>query len=503
MEELADFAKKLEWKAASISDVRKAPCTKDEPFTVSEISSWLKAKQSKPNQNRNIHGIKFENESQENLETFEFLTTARTYWGEIDSKNQKTFKSSCKKVECAVKEIFGPKIGIQLLFMHRKFGMNGSHLSKSNRSSWKSTELDTVLLALSDMPEGILPAETNRPLTHFKRGYLPGHADERTIANATIEVFDLWSEITPAEQRYSILHELGHNLGGLAGDADNHSKWFKMSGWESETKVVNGKIVTEYKATRPQTIISRYGLTNPAEDFAESVSAYRYNANKLKSVSPEKYNFIKEVIFDNVEYTSEQACKNPKRLSDEFAKKALGGINNWRPTSQEIEKIATQCSSLAITELSQKGTVNVNSTSMKQCYERAFYIHAALKDNPNSQFLGPVLKNAKISPLTAKQLTELVNSAAPVHRNLLRSYLNQGLKGQYRFGPHSKKEDLKYIYQHIPVKIGFDPFYKISEFQNIATSAAHGISNNGSLRRWVGMDFSDTEITDQVNLMIK
>lgn len=509
IQNLTDIAKQISWEAASIKDIKNAPCTKDVPYTVDEMTSWLKKNQTFSYQSKKIHGINFENETPENLETFELLTTARNLFKEHDPKHQKVFKSQCKKVECAVKEIFGSKTGIQLLFMHRKFGMNGSHLAKTNTSSWKSSELDTVLLALSDLPPGLLPAEKSRQLTHFKRGYIPGYASEYTLANASIEVFDLWNEQGPEEKRYTILHELAHNIGGLAGGADEHSKWLKLSGWVKETKVVKGEKVTEYKATKPETIISKYGFTNPAEDFAEAVSAYRYNAKKLKSISPEKYNFIKEVIFDNVEYTSEAVCNNPKRLSDEFVKKAEAYITNWQPTPQDIQKISSQCSSQAISELSKAGSISLNTASMKACYEKAFNTQArelaksVFKNHPNKQFLGPILRNAKVKPIPVAKLAGLVQKALPVHKDLLKSSLKQGFKNYYIFGPDAKKSDLRYIYQDIPKSIGFDPHNQSEDFQNIASRAIQGMNNNGSLRRWINMDFSDSEISDQLDLMIK
>jgi hypothetical protein len=505
---LVQFAKDLPWEAASISNVRNAHCSRKTPFTLAEMSSWLAKNQSTQVNSKKIAGISFENESAENLKSFEYLTRAVNFFGDADPKNQKTFTSTCKKVECAVKEIFGPKTGVQLLFMQRKFGMNGSHITRANRSSWKSSELDTVLLSLSDFPEGVLPAEADRPLTHFKRGYLPMYASENVIANASIEVFDLWDSQSPEEKRYALVHELGHNLGGMSG-ADDSKKWLNMSGWVQQTKVVDGQKETEYKATKPESIISKYGLTNNAEDFAETVSAYRYNPQRLKSVSPEKYNFVKEVIFDNVEYTSEEACQNPKRFSDSYIKKAEAAIASWQPSAQELKTISNKCSEQAITELSKNGSVNVQSQSMKSCYEKAINDQAQvlakkqLENYPNKEFLNPMIRNAKLRPMSPSKLSALVGSAQPIHRETLRSSLKNGFKTDYYFGPNANKESMQFHYQSVPATVGFDPYVKKAEFEKIAIKAAKDINNNGSLRRWVSMDFSDEEIMNQVNTMIK
>jgi hypothetical protein len=39
--------------------------------------------------------------------------------------------------------------------------------------------------------------------------------------------------------------------------------------------------------------------------------AYRYNPEAFKRC-PAKYNYLKDMVFDGVEYTSSQACKNNK-----------------------------------------------------------------------------------------------------------------------------------------------------------------------------------------------
>lgn len=505
---LTDLTEQINWEAASVKDIRSAPCKRTTPFTVEEMSAWIKKNQSNEQLSKKINGISFENESPENLKAFQYLTTATNFFGEPDPERQKTFNSKCKKVECAVKEIFGPKSGVQLLFMHQKFGMNGSHLTKVNRSSWKTSELDNVLLTLTDFPPGIFPAEENRFLTHFKRGYLPIYASENTIANASIEVFDLWDQQSRDEKRYALFHELGHNLGGLAG-ADEDSKWLKMSGWEQTTKVVNGKKVTEYKPKKPETIVSKYAFTNPAEDFAESVAAYRYNPKKLKSISPEKYNFIKEVIFDNVEYTSEQACKNPTRLSDEITSKGNEMIKNWKPTQQDILAAAKKCSATAITTLSKSGNLNVNSDVMTSCYEKAFNDQAAdvakktFTNSPNSKFLGTILNKIKLTPIPFSKINKFVQEVKPVHRELLKSSLLETVNGYYNFKPDSKLKDLELICYSVPETIGFEPSDKKVEFQNISSKMLQGINNNGSLRRLLGLSISEGEIKDQLDLMIK
>ena len=49
-------------------------------------------------------------------------------------------------------------------------------------------------------------------------------------------------------------------------------------------------------------MVSNYGKTSPIEDFAESVTAYRYNPERLKDC-PSKYYYMKDFVFQGKEYT--------------------------------------------------------------------------------------------------------------------------------------------------------------------------------------------------------
>lgn len=508
LDELLKISKHIEWEAASINDIKNAHCLRKKNVTEEEMNSWLAANQSPSNISKKINGISFENESPENLKSFQFLTNATTFFGDPDPSRQKNFTSKCKKVECAVKEIFGKEVGTQLLFMQRKYGMNGSHLARDNSSNWKKSELDVVLLSLTDYPEGVLPFQEDRPLVHFSRGYMRGPGQERVIANSSVEIFDLWNDQTPEEKRYALNHELGHALAGVTRIDDNQ-KWMKLSGWETTTKVVGGKKEQVLKLNKPETIISKYGLTNNWEDFAETVSAYRYNPKKLKQISPEKYALIKEVIFDNVEYTSEEACKNPQRLSQSVKQKAEQLVNNWKPSPAELKSIGNKCSEKAVSIMSDKGSVNLADKEIQLCYQNAINQQAKLiglksvENLPNKEFLAPMLRNLKLSPMQPEKLKAITTEVRNVHKVTLKSQFTKAFKNNSYFSPSTTKSQFQYSYQSFDGGIGFDSFNKKNEFANICLKSSEQIKKNGSLRRWINLDYSDSEIADQVGAIIK
>lgn len=71
------------------------------------------------------------------------------------------------------------------------------------------------------------------------------------------------------------------------------------------------ELISHYDAmvsNNTEKIISKYGESNPSEDFAESLTAYRYNPAGLKKAAPEKYNFIKDRIFNGQEFINHSSC---------------------------------------------------------------------------------------------------------------------------------------------------------------------------------------------------
>lgn len=470
LQDLINLEKAIDWTAASDTQIRNAPCTRDTPFSEDEMKSWMSANDSTPRINKTINGISFEDESFENLESFRHLTTFVDIIGEPIPEKQRTFNSSCKKVECAVKEIFGNDTGIPLLFMQRKFGLNGSHIIKESNqaTAWQRSELDTVLLGLSDFPDGVMPTEDSRTMIHAPRS----HGNGNTIANAVITVYQLWNEQSPEQQRSTIVHEMGHVL-AFETDIHDHEDWNSESGWTERTVAVNGQLITRFETSNPDAIISEYGLSNPREDFAESVVAYRYNPGALKSASPEKYNLIKELIYDNVEYTSEAACSNPDRMSTRLIQEVEQELANWSPSQSELAQISSRCSSLVVDKLAVNPAVDVNSPEFQNCYNRSLaaqtseVLKTRIENLPNKEFLGPMLRNARVN--LPPQVSARVSEAAKnFHRTDLRAQIASAISGTTYCRPGMAE----YAYQGFEdERLGVNTYRLRNELNTIASNA--------------------------------
>lgn len=303
--DLKKINKKLNWSSVVDEDVEQANCVRKNPFTDKEMNTWLSANNSPKKVSETINGISFTDESPENIAAFRYLTTAIVDEKGAPAKDrQKTFSSKCTKVDCAMAEIFGKDTSTQLLFMSRRFGMNGSQFTIADSAPWTRKELDNVLLTISDFPKSMLPIEKNRPLVKAK----PGIGEEGVDATAVIQVFEGFTKENLLTQRRVLAHEFAHYVGRTT-HSDLSEKWTKIGGWEKIVMEINDKVDAWWESSKPNGFVSEYAKTNPIEDFAESVNAYRYSPKRLKKADPKKYAYIKTTFFKGVEYTSPKACK--------------------------------------------------------------------------------------------------------------------------------------------------------------------------------------------------
>lgn len=289
----------LEWWATTPEEVMQAPCKTLRPPTFEEIENGLLGKGALTS--AKVNGIQFKSEKSDLIQLFKDLHTLDS---SLRDKPELQFSVSCDKVVCAMKSIYGEKEGLQLLYLMKVFGFNGSHLRTKFASAWRSDELNEILQALSDYPLSLYPVAYNKRLVHFTRGM--GYGD-LIIANATIEIFDPWNEMSFPERQQTFLHELGHTL-SYKNKLDVSAEWLRIAGWKESVVTKNGVPYKTYKLIDPTKSVSEYGQDSPSEDFAETVVAYRFNGAKLLQNQPDKYLFIKRYVFLEKEYLSHNQC---------------------------------------------------------------------------------------------------------------------------------------------------------------------------------------------------
>lgn len=299
--------KLLDWWGASDKKITEAPCkTKNVPDEA-EINKYIAGK-AKGKSSETVNGVKFKDESPVLIQAFKDFTTAKDGFGYAETpENQKKIQAEfkinpdCDKVMCAMEKIWGKDFSQKLMFLKLKHNYNSSELAFDNSDRFKPEELDDVIIGLEDLPSHLSPlGRKNQRLTHFKRGYTLKQYSGNVVANSVIMIFDSWDNDSRASRQYTIFHEMAHNVSDKLSNMDESPGWLRLSGW-----VKKGE---DWTASSSACLVSDYGKTNPYEDFAESLSSFRYNGKDMKAKCPEKYEFIKKNVFKGIEYINTKTC---------------------------------------------------------------------------------------------------------------------------------------------------------------------------------------------------
>jgi hypothetical protein len=302
--------KLLQWFSSEDDEIMNAPCKSKILPTEYEMMDFIDSKTKGSVKNSKIHGVKFVKEKSELLDAYRDIVTAKDSYGIAENKeNQRKLQSEyeinpeCQKVLCSLEKVWGREYAIKMLYIKLKYGFNISEFAFDNASRFKLDELNDVLLALEDIPSHFLPLGSgNRPLIHFERGKNLGTYKEKTLANAVVMIFDYWDLESGPKRQYTIFHEMAHNISSHLDQMDRSPEWLDLSGW-----IKKGD---NWERSGSGCFVSDYSKVNPWEDFAESVSKYRYNGKAFKSQCPRKYEFIKKKVFKNIEYLSNESCSS-------------------------------------------------------------------------------------------------------------------------------------------------------------------------------------------------
>ncbi|MFN4177974.1 hypothetical protein [Phenylobacterium sp.] len=227
----------------------------------------------------------------------------------------------CADVRCAAVAMFGPELGPRLMHLavHHRYLASGVGSLAGER--WSVRELDEISAALDDLPQVLSPLDRGeyRALSH--RHDLGGVVElepgvtGQAVAFAGqgrpgIVVTGVWHGLPRNERRVAILHEFAHEFLRTRGRA---VEW--RGAWR--------RAVESDRAMAARTggdgVVSAYADGSIDEDFAESFTAYRYMAPALKRSAPARYAFLKDWVFDGLEYGQAARCE-PSRARSEIVR---------------------------------------------------------------------------------------------------------------------------------------------------------------------------------------
>ena len=172
-----------------------------------------------------------------------------------------------------------------------------------NINAWPTKDLGTALAMLNDLPDSMFPVEEGSRFVHINADNNKGY---KMIAESLIQVYSGWHNLDENQKTTSLSHEVGHLFAHGRWDKP---EWIELSGWTSRKEIVDGKEKTIWTMGRPETAVLEYAKTNPNEDFGESFFMYRYNGAQMKERFPEKYEYMKNNVFNGSEFISSTSCE--------------------------------------------------------------------------------------------------------------------------------------------------------------------------------------------------
>lgn len=302
-------AQKLDWFSVQDSEVTASQCIKLQAPNKNEMLEFLLAFQRDPEDqvSEKVGPFQFVNESPEYINLFKTMHTSG--YRDFDVSWLKAGRK-CKSVLCVLEQNYGTREALQMLYIQARFGFPTSPLAGSdpdNYQKWKSQELEVLIMGLESLPPQFFPIR-NHHLLRFLEGYtraMYGENGKHVMANATIEFFDLWAQRTKLQRLSVLVHELGHIV-GMQNHLDQSKEWVALT---------------------DKNHISLYAQQNVAENFAESFTAYRFAPKKLKRIAPEKYEFMKEKVYNGLEFTSAKSCE---QTYSEFQNKIAQSNHQYR-----------------------------------------------------------------------------------------------------------------------------------------------------------------------------
>jgi hypothetical protein len=297
--------------------IKNSPCKSTELPTEKRMLKFIQKKQ-KDKKSITLHGAILK-DSPELIKALQDMTTAISEFGprrdkQINLQGEYSINPDCEDVVCTVKKIWG-NAGLKMLYTKMKYQVNTSQLFMKYYSLegimefqlWDEDELNDVILTLQDLPHSLYPLRGEQlPILRIKEGI----QKDKTVGNAIISFYPLYGKLNSSQRQMHTMHELAHAISDGLGELDVSQEWKDLSGWEYQGMGDNGKPQWKSAAVEyTDFFVTPYAATNPYEDFAESLVAYRYNGEEFKKFFPSKYRFIQNNVFKGLEFTSQQSCK--------------------------------------------------------------------------------------------------------------------------------------------------------------------------------------------------
>ena len=215
----------------------------------------------------------------------------------------------CTDVPCAMGKLFGSEeAGLRALIIQKRdgFTISASQDYGLPERIFSANEIRKIDLVLRDLPATFKQASTMKEFRRAKDTSFDTKLLQENVAGYAftgckcILFFDHTFRgddyVAPLK---TIVHEIAHHFDFSNGDPSRSIDYKQLSGWGSFRYENNKKI---YDRDSQKQLVTEYAGTNPQEDFAESAAFYVIDPEKLESIDPLKYRFLKDRVFGGKEF---------------------------------------------------------------------------------------------------------------------------------------------------------------------------------------------------------
>lgn len=187
---------------------------------------------------------------------------------------------------------------------YKKLTASTTNEDKYRFQQFKPKELVMLINVFEEMPEGYHAVDGLKYLVRRSDGTPhPLYPQAAAVAwpmkgeDSYIEFMEVAFLPDTSYITKLIAHEKTHFMWENLFSEELKNEWMKIGGWYKNEDDGDG-----WSTTKTTEFVTAYAHgINPNEDMAESVAHFIFNPNKLKAVSPDKYEFIKNyIMFGNM-----------------------------------------------------------------------------------------------------------------------------------------------------------------------------------------------------------
>lgn len=252
-----------------------------------------------------------------------FTRSNPTLQPSADGNSHRVFYSN-RLFKAVLKTFFNKREYLNEILAER-YGVKPSLVEPTDEfQDFNLEELQYVAGVFEDLPEGFwhIPGlnKIARRLNGLTNPYHPGAPAIAWVSLGYIEFMDFAFTSGSAEYiNRLVAHEVTHFIWHKILKGETKKQFMDLSGWSqapgvntvdaSLTVALDHPKAKQDKRPREQwyrttttNFVSGYAAAfNPDEDFAETMSYYVYNSDKVRNLAPTKYNFVKNIV-DGYEY---------------------------------------------------------------------------------------------------------------------------------------------------------------------------------------------------------